>query len=318
MQGGDHDEERLDHSVHVECDELSEEERAEIEVRHLGELGLVGARSGVLRLRCESSAVVGTWIEGDVSRAERSVSRSSGDHPGEVLHWLASLLIESLRRPGSTPIRGTGVSPQSASSVPVVPAPPPEALASPPPRESLDSSPSQGGETAPSGGPLRRFEFGGSVVYEHWGREVPGLLGPSLTADWLFSSHFALTGSIGWQWSPVRPSDFSVSEGMGALGLAWIPNPWVRFEVSPELKWTAIGGPSGVEPGSSLSAIPGVELASQFSFPPSTMGGFLRVGARLQTVGRVIALDGQDVLTVPEARVFLALGVFWRMGAGIL
>jgi hypothetical protein len=72
--------------VRVECPELSAEDRAELEVRHLVELKTLHVAPQVLVLRCEERSVLGGWEEAGKLGSQKLVTREPGDNLLELLH----------------------------------------------------------------------------------------------------------------------------------------------------------------------------------------------------------------------------------------
>lgn len=298
--------------VRVDCPELDSEQRAAIEARHMSDLVSQGVSSGTLLLICSEDRVSGTWEEHGVVLESRFMSRNAGESAIELLHWLASVLLEMRQEHGGGGATEGQDGESSASALPVEPlAPEAEASATLPPGPVVHSGAEPLAPTAAPAEPslAETWTLGLSASYAHFGTELAGELGPAVTLRW----------SLGRRWGAFAAADVKVglgsNQGFGvvdmsaALGAFFDVVPFLTILLSPELVLSTFTAPPGTTGAQSLVPAFGLAGFVRARWPLRAVRPFVDVGAQLVTPVRQVTLEGAPVLTLPEWRALLAAGI---------
>jgi hypothetical protein len=307
--------------VRVDCPELDEEARAAVEARQMSELLSQGVESGTLLLVCSPDRVSGIWQEEGVTLDSRFLSRNEGESAVELLHWLASVLLE-LRGQRDAPLPAarsdaTQLAVAGSGQVAVAATGPVEAADSP--AVSSASPPGdvgQGPEGAPRGVPSRasepsegRWTLALGAAYAHFGTEIAGALGPRFAVSYRVLPGLHVVTGIALGFGLGSSAGIGVIETAAAVGASYDIMPFVTVTLAPRLVLTNFSRPPEVT-GSTASVVAGgFLLSARAKVPLHPLRPYLDLGVEASTPIRRATLDGASVLTVPAWQTVLALGI---------
>jgi hypothetical protein len=311
-------------AVRVDCAELSAEDRAEIEVRHLVELETLQGAPQTLVLSCNETSVSGGWEHQGQVVSQKLVTRAKGDNLLELHHWLASMLASvgpgnlnvepevgaSGAAPAQVEPNGAGSPPKDVP--PVLATTPVDGTtsgASLPPKNSRSDRP---GELSSSSRALLhpwRVGFGGT--YEHWGSEVPGAAGFLLDGSFTFHRPLALHASASYSWAIGDAAGFSARAGALGLHLEAEILPYFAVLAGPLVSLTELYDAQDGTRAAYNAVTLGGELFGRLNLPVRGLGAFLALGVRGLVSERRIRLNGEDQLSVPAVQGLFVLGAEW-------
>lgn len=329
--------------VTLACDRLSEGERAAIVARLEGEM-LLNEVEGSLRLSCsenQGTAQLDGW--GRAHHTERSIE--PGMELGEMLHELGLEVIEQalaawefsetmVRAAEGETVAGKEIVGGNVASFPldeadVASQPSPQRI--PAENEPMDeiveesslvasatdasSASDQAPIKDPSPGSRPRrsliqaleFSIGVRGAYQHWGREIPGALGPELGFG-------AQLGRFGAEFAWGTFFGASEFQGYGARDMRWAlsavaqPLPWLRFGVGPLVSWLRVLAPAAVEEASQDSVQAGAMAFAEGAVSFHRWSLSLRSGVSALAASRVVEQDDRILVTIPEVQPVLAVG----------
>jgi hypothetical protein len=300
--------------VRVDCPELSAEQRAAIEARHVSELVSQGGARGMLLLVCSGDRVSGTWQEDAVVLDSRSLSRNEGEDAVELLHWVASVLLE-MRHERET--SAGMVQPSAAAAIPVMTSEPAETAppvpqaqaakpADTPPTRPADSAPSA---TGSQGSTRKPWTLGLAAAYAHFGTEIAGALGPRLTVDHVLVKRFHLTAAVDLKAGLGSGAGFSMLDVAVAVGATYEIVPFLSVTAGPLLVVTTFQAPAGATGSSSAVVSGGFVVSARARLPLESLRPFVDLGILAATPTRQVTLADEPVLTVPMAQALVAVGV---------
>lgn len=300
----------------VECAELSAEQRAEVEVRHLVELQSLPGEPSTLRLRCTSTSVEGVWQRGEATLSSRSVSRTPSDNLVEVTHWLASMLIGVRQEQG--PQESDAASPDVTSvTLQATPSPSPAGVAGEPAStiESASSGPSPSSSAGAGDAPLpapsprrtpRSWGLGVAASYHLLGTEIPGTLGPSVDASLGLGGRFGLHLALGYEWSQGTAASISAGEAALGVHVTTALTPWLGVLLGPSLSIVNVASSTSE---AYWSTTVGAEFLLRGRLPNPGFGAFAAVGVRGLAVARDVQLGDETSLTIPTWQGVFQLGM---------
>ena len=300
--------------VRVECPELASEQRSAIEARQLSELLSQGGAVGTLLLVCSADRVSGTWQEGGVAVDSRFLSRNAGEDAVELLHWVASVLLEMRReRQSSTaaaPAVAIAVTPTAAPdpSTDVPPSPGAQAAqpAAPPAAPSDERTPPA--EHPVSSAP-KPWTLGLAAIYAHFGTELAGALGPRLTVSHVLIPRLHLTAAADLKVGLGSSAGFGVLDASVALGVTFDVLPFLSVSAAPLLVITTFSAPAGAMGPTAPVVAGGLVATVRARLPVAPLRPFLDLGVQAATPGRQVTFSDEPVLTVPAVQALVALGV---------
>lgn len=315
--------------VRVDCPELEQSQLAAIEARHLSELLSQGAARGSLHLVCSSDHVTGSWEEGGAVLDSRTLSRNAGEDAVELLHWLASVLLE-MRRERETDRRAPLAEATSVPSTATHEAGEPRSSAGPletPADEGETMEPSGRGAPAPeasNSGPdspsgdeeaaaTGRLTVDAAVMYAHYGTELVGAFGPRVGLRLALLDRLQLAvlmdGRVGLMPQGTASAGFGMVETAVALGATYSVTPHISFTVAPVFALVFFSAPANLSGPASPGVAGGLSALVRGKLPLGTARPFVDVGIEGAFPPRQVTRSGEPVLTVPTWRAILVLGV---------
>lgn len=320
-------------AVVVECPELSAEQRAELEVRHLVELQALPGTPATLVIRCSEDAVEGSWQRQGVTLSKRSVTRAEGDDVVELGHGIASILI-GVREVHAA---DSSLTSSSAEKEGAPPSPPPD-----PSREGV--APATSGETATStnaslkedtpqvadaeregaqqaeASPVsttspapRRLPWsvGVGASAHYLGTQVPLTLGPVFEGTVRILDSVGVQAALSAEWGMGRADGFGVREIAPSVHADLMVTPWLSVLVGPVLSVLLVKGNTEVTSQRSVATTGGVEILLRGSTPWRGAGAFGAVGLRALGRAREVRVDGEIALSIPQWQAGMMLGFQW-------
>jgi hypothetical protein len=296
--------------VRVECPELASEQRSAIEARQLSELLSQGGAVGTLLLVCSADRVSGTWQEGGVAVDSRFLSRNAGEGAVELLHWVASVLLEMRReRQTSTtaaPAVAIAVAPPIAPGPSTEVPPPAEAQAAVPAAPRAESPPPA---ERPASSAPKPWTFGLAAIYAHFGTELAGALGPRLTVSHVLIPRLHLTAAADLKAGLGSNAGFGVLDTSAALGVTFDAWPFLSVSAAPLIVITTFSAPASATGPTAPVVAGGLIATMRARLPVEPLRPFVELGVQAATPGRQVTLSGDPVLTVPAWQALVALGV---------
>lgn len=315
----------------MECPELAAEARAAIEARHLSELLSQQVPAGTLRLVCSNDRVTGTWEENGAVLESRFLSRNAGEDAVELLHWLASVLLEMRRErvasatePSDPPVAtaapalvaaGTttnaAVADPGHSNVQAEPTTSPTAAPASAPQSS-ERAPNQD-SPASTDASAATLSLDASWVYAHFDTQVPGATGPRLGFRYRLLGQFHVGVLLDAKVALTPGGD--ATQGFGLVDVAvgvsasYEPLPFISASVAPVLVVSSFTAPAGTSAPTSAVVAGGVLLLARGKVPLRPVHPFLELGVQAAAPPRQATLAGSPVLTVPAWQAQVALGV---------
>lgn len=308
--------------VRVDCPELDEEERAAVEARQVSELLSQGVEDGTLLLVCSPDRVSGIWQENGVTLESRFLSRNEGERAVELLHWLASVLLE-LRSQRETPGLGGSSAAVQAESVDsrelaalgatAAPAEVTQAGAAPAAAPGDQASGAKNeSPAAPSRAPEAsqgRFTLMLGASYAHFGTEIAGALGPSVALSYRVLAGLHVMTGVTLEVGLGSSDGVGVIETAAAFGASYDILPFVAIALTPRLVLTTFSRPPEASGSTAPVVAGGALLAARGRVPLHPLRPYVDLGVEASTPIRRASLDGDAVLTVPAWQTVLALGV---------
>lgn len=305
--------------VRVDCPELDDEQRAAVEARQMSELLSQGVDDGTLLLVCSPDRVSGIWQEGGVTVDSRFLSRNQGESAVELLHWLASVLLE-LRRQRETPtpappgveagaVIATTSEPGLSSESTISPAPEPVAPVPVKPEQPVEPR-----AAVEPGSPRTEPYFASpwtlavGVNYAHFGTEIPGALGPRIGIDRLLLPRFrvllAFDGKVG-----LESTDVGMLDAGAMLGVSYDILPFLSLQVGPRLVVTTFILPTETTGSNAPVVTAGFFALARGRVPLEVVRPFIDVGIEATTPTLQVTIAGNPVLTVPAWQASLTAGI---------
>lgn len=304
--------------VRVDCPELTPEQVAAIEARQMGELLSQQARGVTLLLVCSHDRVSGIWQEGGVTVESRFLSRNTSDSAVELLHWLASVLLELRKqRQEPAPIGGataavTGASvaiqtpPANEAELKVAPAPPPAPVSPEPADEPTPST------TAPSVDRSARepspWTLALGASYAHFGTEIVGALGPQAAVSYRAQSRLELRAMADVRIGLRSSRGFGMFDVGFSVGVSYDVLPSLSLALAPRLVLTTFTAPQDTTGSSAPVVAGGAVLLARGRLPFRALRPFLDLGVEALTPTREATLEGETVLTVPHWQGLVTIG----------
>lgn len=309
--------------VRVDCPELAPEQIAAVEARQMSELLSQDAQGGTLLLVCLPDRVSGIWQEDGVTVESRFLSRNATDSAVELLHWLASVLLELRTQRQATPA-GAGTSGAAAGAAiatqplaptadsPPAPAPPPSPAATEPrpPTDSVES-PTMDAAAEPPAKPSS-WTLALSATYAHFGTEIPGALGPRAAVSYRLLPRLDLVAATDVEIGLASSEGFGAFDVGFALGASCELFPFLALWLAPRLVLTTFSMPPNTTTGSSATVVAGgALLAVRGRLPLRPLSPFFDIGLDVTAPARRATLgeERNPVLTVPTWQGLFAMGV---------
>lgn len=282
--------------VLLDCEELTADARAAVEARLAGEL-IVSEDPAKLNLRCAKTEVSGTIERGEMSLRDwrkRSISLS------EDLFDLGIALLEHEAVDSETEAPHADASTTHSDERVIA--------------NSSDAASSQLNQENPQ--PLRvAVALGGAAVYQHWGTQAAGALGPQLEGALFLGRRAGVSVELGSMFALAAPRGYRLWELRGQMTGFMRIFPWLGVGVGPLFSWMKAGGPTDSDGSQTSSFRPGVMAYVEGILPGKQAEAYARFGASALSVRRVIAQDNVEILTVPQVQVLVSLG-FRLVAAG--
>jgi len=309
--------------VIVDCPELDRDTQAKVQARQMSELVSQGVQSGTLRLVCSTDRVTGTWEEGGTVLDSRFLSRNEGEGAVELLHWLASVLLElrSEREGGGAPpsagsaatgsvVAGGAAQPEASPTEEAATSPPTTDQTTEPPAPAV-AAPAAAAPRAATKSAPEVLTFDASWLYSHFGTEIFGTTGPRLGLRLRVVERVTVgllvDGRIG-----IYPSDgpsFGLIDVATGLSATYEFFPFLSASLAPLLVFSNFMAPSETSgPGSPVLA-GGALLSVRGKVPLRDARPFLELGLHGAAPAHRVTLNGTPVLTVPAWQVQVAVGV---------
>lgn len=286
--------------VVLHCDELTPEVRAAVEARLTGEL-LVSAVAAKLSLACTSAETSGTvqWAEsswGDSRQRSASLSEDllalgmglmehavqmQAEQGGDELETNNSVLLAEAQ-----PGRGDVIVSRSDSGSQAA---------------SLDSDHDR--RTVPFA-----ILLGGAVVYQHFGTQVAGAMGPRAEGLIMWNGRGGLSLEVEPMFALAAPQGYHLWELRGQLTGFGRVLPWLSIGGGPLLSWVTVDGPAGSQAPKTGSFRPGLLGYVEGIFIAKKSEWYVRFGVSALNARRVIEQDQMEVLRVPQVQVLMSLG----------
>lgn len=302
-----------DWALRVDCPELTTEQSAEVEVRHLIELRSLAEAPATLHIRCAEVTVDGSWVRDGVLLSKRSVTRTSNDDLLELAHWMASILVGI--RPGKTEASSTAPSAPlqqredaDASVRRGEPRPPLEPSPAIPPETEGEgrSSPTSGSAHARTSS-SRAWFVGGGASYHHWDSEVVGSLGPTLDAGVFLLRRWGIHGVVSYEWGLGRGHGIASREAALSIHAVARAAPWLFLLAGPVLSIIRVRGDTQKTDQAHVTTTFGAEVSLRAQFP-ERLGGFAVLGLRALASAREVRVDDALSLYIPSWQWFGAVG----------
>ena len=305
--------------VRVDCPELAPEQVAAIEARQMGELLSQQVRGVTLLLVCSQDRVSGIWQEGGVTVESRFLSRNTNDSAVELLHWLASVLLE-LRKQRQEPLP-TGAStaamtgaealtqapPATEPRAEAIPTPPPAAVAPEPAAEPAPSTTAS--SVDPSAHESSPWTLALGATYAHFGTEIAGALGPQAAVSYRIQPRLELKAATDVRIGLGSSEGFGMFDVGFAIGVSYDVLPFLSLALAPRLVLTTFTLPADTTGSNAPVVAGGAALFARARLPLRPLRPFLDLGVEVLTPAREATLESETVLTVPQWQALVAVGV---------
>ena|GEM_PF-2498019 len=306
--------------VRVDCPELSPEQVALVEARQMGELLSQQVQGVTLLLVCSKDRVSGIWQEGGVTVESRFLSRNASDSAVELLHWLASVLLELRSQRSGPPPTGVGTTAVTSAGVATQAPPPTEPQAEPapaPPPPAAAPEPTAAPAAAPSSAePSARepspWTLALAATYAHFGTEIAGALGPQAAVSYRILPRLELKAATDVRFGLGSSEGFGMFDVGLSVGASYDLFPFLSLALAPRLVLTTFTVPPDVTGASAPVVAGGATLLARGRLPLGRLRPFLDLGVEALTPAREATLTGETartVLTVPSWQGLVALGV---------
>jgi len=304
--------------VRVDCPELEPEAVAAVEARQMSELLSQGVTHGTLLLFCSPDRVSGIWQEQGVTVDSRYLSRNEGESAIELLHWLASVLLELRKQREAMPPPAGDAAAATAAISATSGAGPTEDGATPeepPPSERTQGETSKAAEAA--GAPsqtsaeprLRPWTASLGVAYAHFGTEIAGTLGPrgALSRQLIPRLHALALADV--KFGLGSSEGFGVVDFSAALGATYDIFPFLSVALAPRLVLTTFSAPPTTTGVTGPIVAGGVLAAVRGRIPLNPLRPYLDIGLEAAGPARQVTLAASPVLTVPVWQALVAAGI---------
>jgi len=213
-------------TVLLQCEELTLDARAEIEARLVGEL-MVSEAPARLSLSCSRHEISGTIERADTRRSEE---RKRAASLSEELLALGMALI-AYEPTDEADERHADLPQLSYKTDTLVNAS----------NSDMNASGPRHTQTKPL---AIAVALGGAVVYQHWGTQVAGALGPHLEGLLFLGKHAGVSVELEPMFALNTPQGYRMWELRGQMtGFVRIL-PWFSVGGGPLFSWMKAGGPS--------------------------------------------------------------------------
>jgi hypothetical protein len=302
--------------VRVDCPELAPEQIARVEARQMSELLSQQVQGVTLLLVCSRDRVSGIWQEGGVTVESRFLSRNASDSAVELLHWLASVLLELRSQRQEPPPTGAATVPVAGAAVATQAAPATEPKAEPAPVPPPAAAPPEPAASASSvDSPPRRpspWTLELAAVYAHFGTEIAGALGPQAAVSYRILPRLHLRAAADVRLGLGSSEGFGMFDVGFAAGASYEVLPFLSLSLAPRLVLTTFTVPPEASGSGGPVVAGGAMFVARGRLPLHPLRPFVDLG--IEAVGPVRqATLTQDpvvpVLTVPNWQGLVALGV---------